>query len=227
VKAVTIDIGINEIPFDKQCADTSSAACPFGANLRTILERLNGALAAHDPGVKVQVMEYFNAAVGTARGDEMRTLLLGSDSKIDCNGRDTALGLNDLIHCIAIEEGALPVDVMPVFDAAGTAFIAGDGIHPDDAGHLAIAKAFGGAADPTLLAPSRATLPACVVPNVVRKSLVAAAKALVRAHCKVGKVTKASSKKVRTGFVISESQRPGKKLKNGAKVNLVVSRGRP
>jgi beta-lactam-binding protein with PASTA domain len=41
----------------------------------------------------------------------------------------------------------------------------------------------------------------------------------------VGKVTYKVSKKKKKGYVLAESPKPGKKLKNGTKVNLTVGRG--
>jgi hypothetical protein len=68
--------------------------------------------------------------------------------------------------------------------------------------------------------------PKCIVPKVVGKRLTKA-KALIRArHCRVGKVKRAYSRKVRKGRVISQKPKPRKVLRNGGKVNLVVSRGR-
>ena len=95
-------------------------------------------------------MEYFNVQIGTPDESAYRLRLLGDDLKIDCSGTGRALGLNDLIHCIALEQNAIPVDVLPAFDAAapaGLAYIGPDHIHPNDAGYLAIAKAFGGAVE--------------------------------------------------------------------------------
>jgi lysophospholipase L1-like esterase len=159
-KAVTIDIGINDLSADPNCPTANASACPFAGNLRAILGSLNSALA-NDPGDEtVQVMEYYNANIGTPAAGATRQLLLGSDGAVDCAGTGAALGLNDLLHCIGIEQGAKPVDVLPVFDAAGEALLAADHAHPNDAGHLAIAKAFGGAATPTAPPPpsSRPTL---------------------------------------------------------------------
>src|SRR2546422_9437366 len=51
-------------------------------------------------------------------------------------------------------------------------------------------------------------------------ALRAAKTAISRGHCKVGRITKAYSAKVKTGLVISQSPAAGKHLKNGAKVNL-------
>ncbi len=154
-KAVTIDIGINDFP--APCARANAPACPIAGNLRTVVAALNSALAT-DPGDEtVQVMLYYNSAIGTPNESAWRQVLLGSDGKVDCAGAGVALGLNDLLHCISIEQGVKPIDVLPIFDAAGGAFLAPDHAHPNDAGHLAIAKAFGGAAAPT--APPPASLP--------------------------------------------------------------------
>jgi lysophospholipase L1-like esterase len=144
---VTIDVGSNDILILPRCDQPNDPACPVAGNLRAVLKGLNEALA-RDPGNEtVQVMEYFNWDVGTPREGANRVRLLGSDLKVDCSGTGSALGLNDLIHCIALEENAVPVDVLPAFDGAGAAFVSPDQLHPNDAGHLAIAKAFGGAVE--------------------------------------------------------------------------------
>jgi len=68
--------------------------------------------------------------------------------------------------------------------------------------------------------------PLCVVPKVKGKKLAAAKSAIKRAHCSVGKVTKAFSARVKKGRVISQKPSPGKKLAAGSKVKLKVSKGR-
>ena len=155
-KVVTIDIGINDVHGGGglECLrGANEPGCAFTGNLRAILKAVNRALAT-DPGKEVvQVMQYYNAGIGTPKASEQRKELLGTDGKVDCAGTGTALGLNDLIHCISIEQGATPIDVLPIFDKAGKAFLAGDQKHPNDAGHRAIAKAFGGAATPTTPPP--------------------------------------------------------------------------
>jgi lysophospholipase L1-like esterase len=142
---VTLDVGSNDILRLSSCDHPSDSACPVAANLRTILKTLNDALARDAGDETIQIMEYYNFEIGTPRERANRVRLLGDDLKVDCSGTGPALGLNDLIHCIALEEKALPVDVLPVFDAAGTAFLDADHLHPNDAGYLAIAKAFEGA----------------------------------------------------------------------------------
>lgn len=66
----------------------------------------------------------------------------------------------------------------------------------------------------------------CVVPNVKGKTLTAAKAAIKHGHCAVGKIRHAHSNKVKTGRVISQSPAAKKHLKNGAKVNLVISSGK-
>jgi len=67
---------------------------------------------------------------------------------------------------------------------------------------------------------------ACVVPKVKGKRLSAAKRAIKAHNCSVGKIKHSFSSKVKKGRVISQKPKPGKRLKHGAKVNLVVSKGR-
>jgi uncharacterized delta-60 repeat protein len=66
----------------------------------------------------------------------------------------------------------------------------------------------------------------CVVPKVKGKMLAAARRAIVKAHCAVGKVTKAFSPTVKKGRVISQTPKPGTKLAAGSRVTLRVSKGK-
>jgi hypothetical protein len=65
----------------------------------------------------------------------------------------------------------------------------------------------------------------CVVPNVVGKTLKAAKRALKRAYCSAGKVKLVASAKVKKGHVISQQPKRGKRLKQHAKIRLVLSTG--
>lgn len=67
---------------------------------------------------------------------------------------------------------------------------------------------------------------ACVVPRVIDLRLQAAKHRIAAAHCSVGKIRHARSKRVKRGRIVSQSPRPGKRLVKGAPVNLVVSKGR-
>jgi hypothetical protein len=66
----------------------------------------------------------------------------------------------------------------------------------------------------------------CVVPKVKGKTVRAAKRAIKRAHCSVGKVTRVFSAKVKKGRVVSPKPRAGRKLAPGAKVRLEVSKGK-
>ena len=76
---------------------------------------------------------------------------------------------------------------------------------------------------PTSVTPKPA--PNCVVPNVVGKQLGTAKTKIKKAHCRVGKITYRPSTRAKMNRVLSETPRPGKRLKNGTKVNLAVGRG--
>ncbi|HTS72229.1 MAG TPA: PASTA domain-containing protein [Gaiellaceae bacterium] len=65
----------------------------------------------------------------------------------------------------------------------------------------------------------------CVVPKVVGLVLGKAKTKIVKANCAVGKVSKKTSPAGKKGKVLAQSPKPGKKLKNHAKVNLTVGKG--
>jgi hypothetical protein len=66
----------------------------------------------------------------------------------------------------------------------------------------------------------------CVVPKVKGKTLKAAKRAIKSHACSVGKIRHAASRRMKKGHVISQKPKPGRHLRHGAKVNLVVSKGR-
>jgi len=65
----------------------------------------------------------------------------------------------------------------------------------------------------------------CLVPKVVGKALGTAKTRIRRGHCRVGKITRKHSSARLKGKVIKQSPRAGRRLANGAKVNLVVGKG--
>src|SRR6266540_3496 len=65
----------------------------------------------------------------------------------------------------------------------------------------------------------------CTVPKLKGKKLAAAKTAIKRATCKVGKVKKRFSKKVKKGRVISQKPAAGTKVAAATPVNLTVSKG--
>ena len=64
----------------------------------------------------------------------------------------------------------------------------------------------------------------CVVPNVVGKTLSAAKAAIKKAFCSVGRVRMIASAKAR-GKVVAQQPPRGKRLRQHARINLVVSKG--
>ena len=66
----------------------------------------------------------------------------------------------------------------------------------------------------------------CNVQRVARMTLAAARLLLARVNCRVGKVRRVHSRRVKKGRVISQKPAFGAVRPGGAKVNLVVSRGR-
>jgi Right handed beta helix region/PASTA domain len=67
--------------------------------------------------------------------------------------------------------------------------------------------------------------PRCVVPNVKGKTVARARKLLSTRRCRLGRVGRAYSRKMKRGKVIFQSRRPGLRLARGTRVNVVVSRG--
>lgn len=77
----------------------------------------------------------------------------------------------------------------------------------------------GGSGDPTGESAE------CTVPKLKGKTLRASKRALGRAGCKLGKVTKKSSARVKKGRVVKSRPAAGSKRPAGAKVALVLSKG--
>jgi hypothetical protein len=65
----------------------------------------------------------------------------------------------------------------------------------------------------------------CLVPRVTHRTLAAARGLITRAHCKLAPVRRKYSNRVKRGRVISQGQVPGTRLREGARVSVLVSRG--
>jgi thermitase len=77
-------------------------------------------------------------------------------------------------------------------------------------------------------APAARRLPVgveCVVPRVVGRTVPRARRMLAAGHCRLGRLSRVFSSS-RRGLVIRQTRRPGAHLREGARVDLVVSRGR-
>jgi len=66
----------------------------------------------------------------------------------------------------------------------------------------------------------------CVVPRVVGKLLPRAKARIKKAHCRVGSVTRRASSNAKRNRVLAQKPRAGRRLRRGARVNLIVGRGR-
>jgi beta-lactam-binding protein with PASTA domain len=66
----------------------------------------------------------------------------------------------------------------------------------------------------------------CIMPDVVGMTLARAEVAITHHHCGLGTVKHVFSRRVRKGRVVSESPSWGLQRAPGAKVNVVVSKGR-
>lgn len=106
-------------------------------------------------------------------------------------------------------------------------------IPPAVAPPAAVQQSAGGSSSTPSGVPGPAGLPPsnpasgghCRVPKLAGLTLRAAKTRLRAAHCALGKVTKKRSPK-HAGRVIAQTKKPGARLKTGAKVGLVLSRGR-
>jgi subtilisin family serine protease len=67
---------------------------------------------------------------------------------------------------------------------------------------------------------------ACLVPRLRNLTLVAAKRLLAKRGCRLGRVSRARSRRVRRGRVVAQRPAPGIRLARGARVRLVLSRGR-
>jgi subtilisin family serine protease len=70
------------------------------------------------------------------------------------------------------------------------------------------------------------TAPVCNVPRLRGLTLIGAKRLLVKRGCALGRVTRAYSRRVARGRVIAQKRTPGLRLARGAKVAVVLSRGR-
>jgi hypothetical protein len=126
----------------------------------------------------------------------------------------------------ATASSGLPVS----FGAGGNCVLSGSSVHITGVGSCTITASQAGDANyspaPTAARTFSITnLPKCVVPNVVGMLLGKAVDRIARAHCRPGRVVRQPSSKARKNHVIAQNPKPGKTLKQGAKVNLTVGEG--
>ena len=65
----------------------------------------------------------------------------------------------------------------------------------------------------------------CVVPRLIGKRLARARRLAVRAGCRMGRVSRAYSRRIRRGRIAAQRPHAGRRVARGTRVNVVVSRG--
>lgn len=68
--------------------------------------------------------------------------------------------------------------------------------------------------------------PACTVPRLRGLTLIGAKRSLSKKGCRLGRISRSYSWRVRRGRIVAQRPRPGLRLLRGAKVAVVLSRGR-
>jgi lysophospholipase L1-like esterase len=152
----TVDIGGNDILGDASCDPQRSSfnltSCEpvltqFATNFAFTLDSLNSSLA-DDPGhEQLLVFAYYNPWSGRQNppsqieADRAELALLGSDRELNCAGAGDERGLNDRIACTAATRQAGLANAYPPFIGHGDDYFA-DTIHPNAAGHQAVADLF-------------------------------------------------------------------------------------
>jgi subtilisin family serine protease len=68
--------------------------------------------------------------------------------------------------------------------------------------------------------------PFCTVPRLRGLTLIGAKRVLVKRGCKLGRISRTYSRRVRRGRIVAQRPRPGLRLRRGAKVAVELSRGR-
>jgi lysophospholipase L1-like esterase len=142
-RVVTFDIGLNDY-FGQNCTFGSDPCTQtFLANFSSALSQIRAALDA-DPGPEDLItLAYYNTFSGTGTDQEwaMNTVLFGKSMAWSCTDTGDELGLNDAIAQVAGRYGAEIANTYAAFEQAGQSYIDQSTLHPNDAGHRALANA--------------------------------------------------------------------------------------
>jgi hypothetical protein len=135
----------------------------------------------------------------------------------DSNGAGLDFPTSITVHMIARNCWSSPGGVADVWSAPNDPGTAPDVSLPIDPADCSSA---------TVQQPVLDTKPLkCTVPNLKKVPLRSATRRLANAKCRRGRVTHKHSGAIKKNSVISQSIKPGKVLRQGTKVDLVVSRG--
>jgi uncharacterized delta-60 repeat protein len=202
------------------CGSTCSASFPAGPVTLTAIPSLGSSFArwsgdCSGTGSCTLSMSADQTATATFESDKTLTLseagsgtgtVSSSPAGIDCGSSCT----HAFTHGSAVALTATP--------SAGSTFTGWSGAC-SGSGSCTLTMS----ADQTATATFNAL---CVVPKLKGKTLRAAKLAIAKAHCSVGKVTRAFSAKVKKGRVLFQKPKPGSKLAAGSKVRLTLSKGK-
>jgi lysophospholipase L1-like esterase len=158
-RIVTLNIGTNELLAPECLEGAWMPRCTFKQNFTAIVDELQAALRAEPARSELLVMGLFTPFpdAGPIALRSVRYLLQGLDGRVDCAGRGSQIGMNDMIACIGARHGATFVDTYTPFRRGPRDLISPDGLHPSDAGYAVIARAFARAvADPPPTPPHAA-----------------------------------------------------------------------
>jgi lysophospholipase L1-like esterase len=144
VRLITLTIGGNDLfrPIIDACGGGPTIECTTViatqfAQVQTSYQQILGALrAAAGPGTTIAVMTYYNALVGDC---ELPDELIPFADIVLEGGGPLPAGVNDIIRAVSGAFGAVTVDSG---DVVGAGELVGDCLHPNAAGHAAIAGAF-------------------------------------------------------------------------------------
>jgi hypothetical protein len=181
----------------------------------TIKVSLPGSSARFDPVLQIDQTGYTCQVTTSAYGEENTGFVCSTDA--------VPSPQNVTVHLLSQEcyappsEGSAQPAITQVWAAS-----ADPGTPPDASFPLYADVDCSGSDEPPVDNFSGAR---CVVPKLKGVTLRTAKRKLTRAGCKAGKVTYVASRKVKKGRVVKQATKAGRKLKLGAKVKLLVSRG--
>ncbi len=172
------------------------------------------ALTENPPKVRVSLTPTSIAADG--KSTAIATVTLTGVHGEAVSGQDVSITTAGPARARAVRDGAGGTykATIAATDTAGTVIVTGTdlSVEPSATAHASL--------------KTKAVPKKCVVPKLRRDTLAAAKRALRKAHCTLGKVTRKASRKVGKGHVISSRPPAGTRRKRGARIAVVLSRGK-
>ncbi|MGA2470914.1 MAG: PASTA domain-containing protein [Solirubrobacteraceae bacterium] len=162
------------------------------------------------------------AGISCATGNNTRT-----QRRIICTGSSVPAGtavvalisLSGSTTCAQTANGGPLVDVYGGDDP----YSVGQPLNIDEFQLSACSSGTGGTGTGSTGGTAPTTTATCVVPKLHGKTLAVARTSLTKSHCALGRITHRRAAG-RAGVVVSQSPKPGTKLRAGSKVAIVISR---